>query len=274
MIKRLLTWGAIICALGIGYLAKNAYSIDDATVGLVVAVIWLATIFFHLNTRLHALEERVVHPTYSGVKAQIEEGEWHKPQHQQPLSLRDGGAIESFITPADEILFEDFRWFGAVLNKYVAEPWSIEELNDTSARGYDGPDVGRQYNIWYNSCLMGRMQVTCGIYPFMEPERFAENREANVKIELSYLRFVPYADALRLISTITFLIGRYDFEDGERSQAISRSNGANVLAGHLWEALRYPDIDPYFEYFISGPYDLLRHTVDKWKAAGFEPFKE
>lgn len=122
MIRRVLIWAAIICAGLIAYVVKNAYSIDDYTVWLAVTAIWLIAISFHFDTRLNALEERVVHTDYSGIKAQIEEGKRHRPQHQQPTSLVAGGAIASWITPAHETLFEDFRWFGAVLNQHVAEP--------------------------------------------------------------------------------------------------------------------------------------------------------
>ena len=58
------------------------------------------------------------------------------------------------ITVAHEVLFEDFRWFGAVLNQHVAEPWGIEELNDTNVRGIEAPDVGRRYQVYYNACRM------------------------------------------------------------------------------------------------------------------------
>lgn len=275
MIKRVLIWAAIICVGLIGYTVKSAFNIDDYTIWLAVIAIWLIVISFHFDTRLNALEERVVHTDYSGIKVQIEEGERHKPQHQQPTSLAAGGAIASWIRPAHEILFEDFRWFGAVLNQHVAEPWSIEELNDTNARGYDAPDIGRQYHIWYNACRMGRMQVTCGGSDWVfKPEGFADNRRACVEIELNYLRFVPYDDAHNLISQIILFIGRFDFEDGERSRVLARGEGADVLAGHLWEAVRQSDIDPHFEYSIQGPYELLRHTVDHWTTSGIDPFEK
>jgi hypothetical protein len=60
-------------------------------------------ISFHFDKRLNALEERVV-PKDSGIKALIEEGERHKPQHRQPKSLIEGGAVKSFITVAHEVL--------------------------------------------------------------------------------------------------------------------------------------------------------------------------
>jgi hypothetical protein len=273
-IKGLLTWAAFICAGLIGYAVKNTYGIDDFTALIAVTAIWLVVISIHFDVRMNALESRVVHTEYKGIKAQIEEGERHKPNHKQPASLAAGGAVKSFITPADEILFDDFRWFGAVLNRHIAEPWSIEELNNTDARGYDGPDVGRQYHIWYNACRMGRMQVTCGGQASMQPERSAENILARVEIELNYLRFVPYHDALGLISEIALFIGSFDFEDGERSRVLARGEGAGALAGHLWEAVRQSDLDPQFEYSITGPYELLRQTVDHWMTHGIDPFEK
>lgn len=275
MIKGVLNWAVIICVGLIGYAVKSAFNIDDSTIWLAVITIWLIMISFHLDTRLRALEERVGHTEYNGIKVQIEEGERHKPQHQQPISLAAGGAIASRITPAHEILFEDFRWFGAVLNQHVTEPWSIEELNDTSARGYDAPNIGRQYHIWYNACRMGRMQVTCGGRDWLsKPEGFADNRLACVEIELNYLRFVPYEDALSLISHIARFIGEGNFEDDECSRIVARDEGAHVLAQHLWEVVRQPDIDPHFEYSIQGPYALLRDMVDHWKTNGIDPFEK
>lgn len=274
MIKRILIWTAIICTWLIGYGIKNAYGIDDYIIWLAITVIWMLVLSIHFDVRIKAIEERLVHRDYNIIKAQIEDGERHKPQHHQPVSLAAGGAIASWITPAHETIFEDFRWFGAVLNEHIAEPWSIEELNNTSVRGHDAPDIGRQYHVWYNACRMGRMQVTCGDYPVTKPELFADNKQAHVEIELNYLCFVPYEDALSLISQIVLFIGHFDFEDGERSRVLARSAGTDVLSGHLWEAVRQADIDPHFEYSTQGPYVLLRHMVDHWTACGVDPFEK
>jgi hypothetical protein len=204
----------------------------------------------------------------------IEEGERHKPQHKQPKSLIDGGAVQSFITAAHEVLFEDFSWFGAVLNRHVAEAWAIEELNDTNVRGIEAPEVGRQYRVYYNACKMGKIQVTAGGHEWMfRPEAFAENRQAQVEIELNYLRFVPFYAAHSLISSIVLLVGPFG-DDGEVTRSKAASVATAALTGHLWESVRNPDIDASFEFRTEGPYEHLRHTTDDWKANGIDPFEK
>src|SRR5215210_5200506 len=121
--------------------------------------------------------------------------------------------------------------------------------------GACAPEVGRRYQVYYNACRMGTMQVTTGgAEAILRPETFTDNRQARVEIELSYLRFVPYDDVLSLISQIVLFIGHFDFEDGERSRTRARTEAVAVLAGHLWEAVRQSDIDPYFQFSTEGPY--------------------
>ena len=253
---------------------KEVYSIDDQAAWLFLFSIWLTVLYYHFHNRVTELEARVIKPDYSRIKAQIEYGERHKPLHQQPTSLAGGGAIVSWIEEKHEILFEDFRWFGAVLNPHLAEQWSIEEINDTSAKGYDAPDIGRQYHIWYNAFHMGRMQVTCGDYWSPNMQSFAENRQANVKIELNCLNFVPYEDALNLISQIILYIGTYNANAGESERIRAQGLASHALAGHLWEVVREPDYSSCFDFSFEGPYDLLRISNDHWSKKGIDPFKK
>lgn len=211
---------------------------------------------------------------YSGIVAAIKEGKRHVPQHQQPESLAAGGAVKSYIRPANELLFEDFRWFGAVMNREVAEPWSIEELPNTDVRDWfaDVPEVGRRYQVYYNACEMGTVQVRVGGYDYMDPERFAENRQALALIDLNYLRFVPYEDAHSLIYTIVLFVG--SFENGDAARARAAAEATAMLSEHLWETVRKPDIDMSFMHRTEGPYELLRHTTDHWKTNGIDPFEK
>lgn len=94
---------------------------------IIVIVVLILLITMTIESRLLTLEARVIHKDYSGIIAQLE-GERHVPQHRQPESLAAGGAIKSWIRPEHETLFEDFQWFGAILNRHRADPWSIEEL--------------------------------------------------------------------------------------------------------------------------------------------------
>ncbi|RWP37984.1 hypothetical protein [Mesorhizobium sp.] len=271
MIKRAALWTAIIVAGLIGYAAKHAYGMSDQAIYLAVTAIGLVIVSFHFDRRMAALEERVIHKDYSGIKVAIQDGERHKPQHEPPKSLIDGGAVQSFITAAHEVLFEDFRWFGAVLNQHVAEAWAIEELNDTDVRGIEGPEVGRRYQVYYNACKMGTMQVTVGGHEWIfRPETFAENRQAQVEIDLDYLRFVPFDAAESLISSIVLFIGPFR-DDGEGARSKAASVAAAALTGHLWESVRSPDVDMSFEFGTEGPYELLRNTTDHWKANGIDP---
>lgn len=270
--KSVLIWAVSVTGVVIAYGAKNAFGISDLAFSIAWVGVLVVALYIHFSHRLTELEERVIHQDYSGIKAAIR-GERHAPLHQQPKSLIEGGALASFITAAHETLFEDFRWFGAMLNQHVAEPWAIEELNDTSIDGTDGPEIGRQYQVYYNACKMGTMQVTVGGHGWIfRPETFPDNRLAYVEIELSYLRFVPYNDIHSLLSQIILFIGR--FEDGEAARARASEGSTAALTGHLWESVRNPEIDMSFEFTTEGPYDLLRKTVDHWKSGGIDPFRE
>ena len=150
---------------------------------------------------------------FAGIISQIQEGERRAPQHKSPQSIR-GLGWDSFITVAHEVVYEDFRWFGAMLNHHVSEPWSIEELPDGLVRSVDHidePDIGRRYRVHYNACDMGTLQVTVGgIRHFLDPAAFASNPCALSLIELRYLRFVPFEDVLSLLAAIGKLLGRFD----------------------------------------------------------------
>jgi hypothetical protein len=273
MIKRIALWAALVGVTLITYTAKQALGISDQFTWLALTTIGLVAVSFHFDRRINAVEERVIHKDYSRVKAEIEEGKRHKPKHEQPTSLIDGGAVSSFINAAHEVLFDDFRWFGALLNQHVAEAWAIEELNDTSVRGLDGPEVGRRYRVYYNSCKMGTIQVTVGGHEWIfHPEKFAEHRQARVEVELRYLRFVPYEDAHSLLSTISLFTSPFGEGDEARSKAANLATAA--LAGHIWESVRNPDVDMTFEFGAEGPYELLRESTDHWKANGIDPLEK
>ncbi|RUW49791.1 hypothetical protein EOA32_21405 [Mesorhizobium sp. M1A.F.Ca.ET.072.01.1.1] len=274
IIKKIALWGTVIVVALIGYAAKHAYDVSDQTILLAVLIAWMTVGSFQFDTRIGALEERVIHKDFSAIRLAILEGERHKPKHDQPKSLIEGGAVRSFITAAHEVLFDDFRWFGAVLNQHLSEGWAIEEINDTDVRSFDGPEVGRRYRVFYNACQMGTIQVTVGGSDWIfHPEEFADNRKARVGLELDYLRFVPFGAAHSLVTTLALYVGQFSHDsEGARERASTIANSA--LAGHLWESVRTPDIDTTFEFRSEGPYELLRHIVAHWKSSGIDPFEK
>ncbi|WFU12186.1 hypothetical protein QA646_19850 (plasmid) [Rhizobium sp. CB3090] len=125
-------------------MAEEVYAIPDYAMWLgTLAIAGIAT-SYNIDNRLQALEARVVLPKDHSDLIALLKGERHKPEHKQPESLAAGGALVSWIRPAHEILFEDFRWFAAVMNQNISDPWAVEELHDTDIHGYSGPEIGRK----------------------------------------------------------------------------------------------------------------------------------
>ncbi|NKM65071.1 hypothetical protein GFL58_29535 [Rhizobium leguminosarum bv. viciae] len=267
MIKKIGIGVAIAAAWGIAWAAKEAFAIPDYAMWLGIIAVVGVLASFNIESRLSAIEELVIRKDYSGIIAQLE-GERHKPQHKQPESLAAGGAIASRIRPQHESLFEDFRWFAALMNRHIADEWAIEELPTTDVRGYEGPEIGRMYDVWYNACEVGRMQVTLGAGALLSKEK---ERSARVELKLNYLRFIPYRDAHSLLYEIGLLTGSYDRTNGEAFRATAASAATDALTGYLWEAVRQPDLDPWFDFMAEGSYDVLHDQVEHWRKNGIDP---
>ncbi|MBY3314747.1 hypothetical protein [Rhizobium laguerreae] len=273
MIKKIGIWVAIVAACGIAWATQKVFAIPDQTMWIALILIVLGIFGFQVEGRLQAIEERVIRKDYSGILKQLD-GDRHVPQHKQPESLVAGGAIASWINPAHEILFDDFRWFGAVMNQHLPDAWAIEELPKTDLRGYEGPEFGRKYRVWYNACEIGTMQVSLGVGGLLKRDKFAENRAARVELDLEYLRFISYRDARGLLYEVALLVGSFAKDDGETSRSKAQAIASDALGAHLWETVRHPEFDPSFEFQVDGPYDLLREIVDHWKAGGIDPMKK
>lgn len=272
-VGRLKIYFGIAAAAGIASVAKTFFGISDVwmTIG-VIAVIGIIALM-HVESRLDKLEARVIHTDYSGILALLE-GPRHTPKHQQPASLAAGGAISSWIRPEHEVLFHDFRWFAALLNKHLADPWAIEELPSTDARGYDAPEVGRTFAVWYNACKVGTFQVTLGAGMLISRQKSASERTARLELTLSYLRFIPYVYARGLLYELTIMVGSFDRACDDECRSKAQLAAADALAGHLWEAVRNPDLDPHFDFVVEGSYDLLRDQNDHWVKHGYDPMAD
>lgn len=262
--------GAAVAAASI---VKSFFGISDLwmTIGVIAAIGAIA--LMHIESRLDRVEARVVHADYSGVLALLE-GPRHVPQHRQPESLAGGGAISSWIRPEHEVLFHDFRWFAALLNKHLADPWAIEELPSTDARGYDAPDIGRTYAVWYNACEVGSFQVTLGAGMLLSRQKSTGERSARVELNLHYLRFIPYVHARGLLYELALMVGTFDRARDDECRSKAQIRAADALSGHLWEAVRRSDQAPHFEFVVEGSYDLLRDQNDHWVKHGYDPMAD
>ena len=261
--KKLLYMIGIIFLWFLVYVLAPAFDISDQSVFLALIAVGLVAVTLSFENRIDSIEERVNPKIYSEIKFSIEEGLRYKPQNNQPKSLISGGALQSMISPSHDVIFNDFQKFGKILNANVSDSWVIEEINETSFPKYEGPEFGRSYRVYYNACKIGTMQVTVGGRDwFFEPGKFAQNRQARVYLELSYIRFIPYIDAKSLIGTIVFFMGSLGTDSSvARSKSEEVANAA--LTEHLWETVRNPAIDTTFDFTTEGPYELLRELANE-----------
>lgn len=249
------------------------FGYSDNSIYISILAVYVMILTFSVERRLVQVEERVIKPDYIGI-IELLQGPRHQPQHKQPKSLVAGGAPATLITSADQILFEDFEWFAAVLNRRFYSAWAVEELDDTNIRGYEGPETGRRYRVWYNACKVGTIQVAVGGTGILKPETFAENRKASIEIDLDYLRFIPFSDARAFLYEIQLMIGNFDFTNGEMSRERASAVVASALGGYLWEAVRNSDFDPSFNFKVEGPYTVFRETTNHWKSNGINPMRD
>lgn len=213
---------------------------------------------------------------YASVIEKLESGERRRPEHRRPRSVTDSG-FDSFATTGVIAVFEGFEYFGALLNRQVSDPWTVEETAETLVMDYrgDSPELGRTYVLFFNGVRVGRVQVTEG---FNEAGGFREtlewhrvNRAARVLIDIDYLRFIPFDDALSIISAIELFLG--NFEDGNAARLLAKLKASAALTAYLWEVVRADDGHvPRFDHRVEGPYDLLKQTTERWKAEGIDPF--
>jgi hypothetical protein len=261
--KRVGIYVAIAAAWAITYVVKDTFGISDTTISIGILMMMLVIIAFNVETRLQTLETRVVHKEFSGVIAQIH-GELHVPKHRPPESLIAGGAVASRIRPEHETLFEDFRWFAMFLNEDVGCPWVIEELPTTDVGAYDGPEAGRSYDVWYNACKVGKIQISlAGNWYFSGVNYTAGNLTARLALDLNHLRFIPYRDARRLLKELVVMIKFFDRDGTKAANAMASTLAVNALNEYLWEAVRTPELVPIFNFEIEGPYNYLRDQNDR-----------
>jgi len=264
---------AFAAVWAIAWAAKESFNLPDYSIWIATLAVVVVMMSFNYESRLQALEAKVVPDEYRETRAAMH-GERHVPKHRQPATLIEGGAIASWINEAHEIHFDDFRWFGALLNLRLSHPWSVEELPETNLRGYDGPEIGRRYQVWFNACKIGTIQVKVGSFSALDPEKFADNRKARAELKLHFLRFVPYDDAYNLLYQLGLYIRSFDHQDIEGSHSAAKTEAVHALTAHLWDVVREPEYEETFEFIVEGSYDVFQDQVRHWKSTSFDPMEK
>lgn len=197
------------------------------------------------------------------------------PSHEIPVNILGSGTqFTSFRHPGHDVFFEDFRWFQTIMNRQTTDPWCIEEVADTHIRDMraDSPELGRRYRIYYNSCEFGSLQVHPSGMGVLDAERFKREREAWAILDLRYLRFIDWEDALNLVRTLYYFM--LPFTEREASHSAASTKAIEALTGHLWDTMRHPDEVLDFTHYVSGPYHLVQQTTEHWASGGLDPIRD
>jgi hypothetical protein len=194
------------------------------------------------------------------------------PDHDPPKTIRDSG----FANAVNEAVFEDFRWFGSMMNISSADLWMVEETPKTLVSNIQttDPELGRTYKVFYNGVEMGDLQVTEGHGSFeIDDQKRLAARTARAYLHLHNARFLPYDDIHGFLALIEVQLGTW--EGGyEPSWARARLAATQVLTGYLWEVMASEDAVPWLLHHVDGPYWMVRHETEHWKAKGFDPLVE
>jgi hypothetical protein len=96
---------------------------------------------------------------------------WSKLQWDPPITPQHARPLATNGYKKDKQFFEDFRYFGDVLNwmcsdEHVGNRWRVQERDDThlsiSPAIWDGPLYGRRYELYFGSVSVGKLEIEDG----------------------------------------------------------------------------------------------------------------
>ena len=153
------------------------------------------------------------------------------PKHT-PSSLRNG--IELRITGEDQRFLSDFEMFADALNHRFEpnEPWRLQERPDAELTGREEPEYGRRYEIFYNQCSVGNLQIFAAYhYGPADPQ-------VGTEIELHYARLLPFAEINRFISAIGNFTASGNADEAQRI----KNTIHETMLNELWQHEFDPDL--------------------------------
>lgn len=218
---------------------------------------------------------RTIHDEYAKTIREIREGRRREPKHDWPETLL-GKQKARYFHPFDEIIFDEFAWFGATLDWETDDKWSMEETSDTGLRSWhhiDMPAYGRRWTIYYNALEIGWLETYWGTRPpAKNVEEFRANPSARIDMELNLMRFIHPENAFSLLRKTSYLM--QGVEDGyEAASARARQAAESAMIQYMWEVMRIGDeFVPQLRFSAEGPYGVYRKQVEFWVEGGHDPF--
>lgn len=183
---------------------------------------------------------------YKDVIKGIQEGGRREPKHNPPASVEADGT--TLLNPEHRIVWEDFRQFGEIINTMMHHgPFSFEEMPKVEF-GFEGPDYGRHYQLWYNAVPCGRLIISVA-----HRLHASEGHGAHGEIDMDYAQLMPEAEVRDMLRTLWFMFAKN--EDGEVMRQKADIEVTKIMTRHLWEVQRLPDHVHNLHWRFDGPYE-------------------
>jgi hypothetical protein len=189
---------------------------------------------------------------YKDVIREVREGRRREPKHRPPHSVEADGT--TLLGDEHRRLWEDFRFFGAEFDRLLQHGhWSIEEQPKVEI-GWDSPDYGRTYHVYYNGYVAGELEI--GLARLLH---HPSGRGAYADLDIDALQLIPYSDVRELIWTLSILF--QPLQEGDGMRALADADVTKYLTAHLWEVMRSPSEMHHFAYRTEGPYEHFLEIV-------------
>lgn len=183
---------------------------------------------------------------YKDVIRGMKEGQRREPKHTPASSIEKHGTV--MLRPEHRIVFDDFSKFGEIINTMMHHgPFSFEET-DKIEFGFDGPDYGRIYQVWYNATPVGKL--TIGVAHLLHA---TEGHGAIAEMDLDYAQFMPEGEIRDMLRTMWFMFAKT--EDGAVMRAKADLEVVMIMTRHLWEVVREPEHVHAMHVRLEGPYE-------------------
>ena len=181
-----------------------------------------------------------------GVIKGIRDGQRREPRHNPAASVEANGT--TMMQPEHRIVFDDFRRFGEIINTMMHHgPFSFEETPKVEF-GFDGPDYGHIYQVYYNAVPCGRL--TIGVAHLLHA---SEGHGAMGELDLDYAQLMPEGEIRDMLRTMWFMFAKT--EDGAVMRAKADLEVVKIITRHLWEVMREPEFVHQLHWRFEGPYE-------------------
>jgi hypothetical protein len=166
----------------------------------------------------------------------LRNGKRKPPQHVIPRNLTENGQECYGAESYDFQFFDEFHFFGEVANLMGLDqgPWSVHEVPETEIGwqlGYDSPQYGRKYEVWYNRLKAGTLAIAAAPLSGGPNEPFDGTISATLKLNMFPPRLLDYHDIAGFMQHIAIWL---EFCPGSVSKNDIQAKMDSHLLPMLW----------------------------------------